>query len=287
MNTLTRSILLTIAYADIFDCALSEKEIHNKLQSSQKVPLTKLSSTLSTLTKHKKIQKIADLYCFPQRSSLPALREKRLSEYQAKLRATQKIAKFIGMLPLVEAIFLTGSVAAKNCDPDDDIDLLIITRPNSLWLVRIWCILIAEVIGRRRRPEEEHTGNKFCFNMFLETTSLGVESQFQDIYTAHEVIQASSVFKRHNVDSLFRARNNWVSSYFANVSPVKTPKYTFKSNIFLSFLNKVAFKAQLRYMNKRLTREKITLSKALFHPRPTSQKVQNNFSSRKKRFKLV
>ncbi|MEK7127252.1 MAG: nucleotidyltransferase domain-containing protein, partial [Patescibacteria group bacterium] len=55
----------------------------------------------------------------------------------SKLELAKKIISKLKNISFVEAIFVTGSVAANNATEKADIDLMVITKPNTLWLTRL------------------------------------------------------------------------------------------------------------------------------------------------------
>src|SRR3989344_8169404 len=98
--------------------------------------------------------------------------------------------KLLSLVPPVKLVGLSGSVAMLNADEDHDIDLFIITAKNRLWTGRFIILILAQLLGLRRRREDntgkdEHVAggnpltdsgvqykNKVCLNLFFDEKNL-------------------------------------------------------------------------------------------------------------------
>jgi hypothetical protein len=107
----------------------------------------------------------------------------------------------------------------KNSDKDDDIDLLIVTKKNRLWLTRLLAVLLVELVARRRRPGEKDAKDKICLNMFLDETHLGVPPKERDLFSAHEVCQLKVLWERDNLYQGFLRNNQWTKEFLPNWKP--------------------------------------------------------------------
>jgi len=179
--------------------------------------------------------------------------------------------------PFILAIFITGSLAVNNCTPNDDIDLMIISAPHTLWLSRLWSILSLSYRGLRRPSHlPEHSSPKvkdtFCDNLYLDLSNLHINEQ--NLYIAHEILQARPLHDPHHLHRKFLVQNSWVKKYLpvAYRETLKsTPPTKVISNHYLPFtyyflLNLIAFIIQYLYMFPKITHEKISLHQAFFHP---------------------
>lgn len=209
----------------------------------------------------------------------PVNRSERRKNSLAKMAFLQRYLAIITRNPFVSACFITGSLAVENCLPDDDIDLMIISRPHCLWLARAWNIV---VLGwyRLRRPSglsvhsSPKVSNKFCDNLYLDITNLQVFPH--NLYIAHEVLQAKPVFDPAGIARIFLKENSWVSRYLPVAyqqtlrslpnrnRPVRLPVLV---HFVFRFLNYLFFLLQYAYMSPKITNERIFLTQAYFHPR--------------------
>jgi hypothetical protein len=292
MNLIQKSILQTLIYADLFDCSLQKKEIFFKLQTSRKIKLQTFEKHLQTLIKSKKIGHNNNFYFIKNRQKLVGLRQDRLKIFQKKLKNINKYSNKICQCPWVETVLLTGSMAAKNCKKNDDIDLLIITSINRLWLVRLWLILLTEVMGVRRRPKDKIIKNKICLNIFLDKNVLVIPKNMQNLYTAHEIIQTQIVNDKNNTYAKFIKNNSWVKNYLANAyeNKAKTNKLSEdigRRNKFLDNFNQIFYFFQKKIMNHKISNETIDLYQAFFHPQKKDVLVLKHFQTRIKSFFLI
>jgi hypothetical protein len=101
---------------------------------------------------------------------------------------------------------LTGALAVRNAaNGDDDLDYLIVTASNRVWLARACTIVMVRLVKRR--------GIVICPNYVLAEDALAQDRE--DLFVAHEVAQMIPIYG----DSLywrFREENHWVQTYLPN-----------------------------------------------------------------------
>ncbi len=195
---------------------------------------------------------------------------------QQKLKYLQSVICHLESNPFILAIYITGSLAMCNCTPDDDIDLMFITKPNSLWLARLWNIYFLTKNQLRRPPHlPEHSStrvnNKICDNLYLDDLRISA----QNLYLAHEILQAKPVYDPFNTRRQFLLNNPWVGdflpiAYRETLKKTPTSKLITKTHWSLIFglwsLNLIAFAIQYLYMQRKITHEKVSFRQAFFHP---------------------
>ncbi|MEA3354884.1 MAG: hypothetical protein U9Q63_00140 [Patescibacteria group bacterium] len=149
--------LKAIIYADIFNYPLTKKEINKWLIQGQSLTGDLAEGQVGTakLEGLSLMGKTKSYYHLPNRSNIISLRQKRYRFSQLKLKKAKKITKILSFIPSIELIALTGALAMNNSDKNDDIDLMIVTKTNSLWLTRLLTIFILELLRSRRRPPNQ------------------------------------------------------------------------------------------------------------------------------------
>ncbi len=266
---LARAVAQTLAYSSYFHFPLSPEEVHFWLISDHPVSFSKLQPYLQPLS----------------------LQDRRRRRLLAKHTATQEVLSNqlinqVRWLPGLELVALTGSVAIGNSRRHDDIDLLIVTRPNCLWLVRPFFIFFLSRLFPRRHPgDNPHhlSDSPFCPNLWLETSSLSLPRSKRNLYTAHEVLQVKPLYDPHQTYQRFLQSNRWVSRYLTNAYTLKT--HSFKSPlprlrtplITLPF-NYLFFLLQLLYMLPKRTSEYVTPRSAFFHKKSLSSALNRYLS---------
>lgn len=215
MNASQKAILKTLAYADVFSYPLTSKEIHLFL-IGQKISLVDMVKELKAL---KNLSQKRGFFYLKNQEKIFYLRQKRKKYSQEKIKIAQKITGWLKLVPWIKMVGITGNLAMNNADKDDDIDLLILTAKNRLWLSRFSVILITELLGVRRRPGQKSVANKICLNMFLDEAHLKIPPKEQNLITAHEICQLKPLFSKDNFYQKFIQQNPWSVKFLPNWKP--------------------------------------------------------------------
>ncbi len=271
-----------LLYSDSFSSPLSSREVwfwqvHTRFSRPH---ILRLLSAFPRLHSY---------YFLPRRSSLVSLRLSRNRTSRPKWQIAAQISHSLSRIPTVLAVFVTGALAMDNSPADDDIDIMVISSPHTLWLTRFFVSLYLKLLGIRRNPHlPEHSSprvrDKICDNLWLDSGYLSIFSH--NLYLAHEILQAKCLFDRGGIYSQFLSANAWVGDYLpvayresikncppgaarsvaegARSGSLKIKNFT----VLLWPVNLLFFLVQYLYMHPRLSREKIGLGYALFHPRP-------------------
>ena len=272
MNGLESSIKKTLSYAGYFHYPLDQEELHLWLIGDKQVSKQKLNSVhTQNLTSREKL-----------------LKEKLKKISLSKVISTQKIVGILSAVPTINLVAITGSVAIGNAKEMDDIDLLIVTQRNTLWLTRPLVLLLLSIVGKRRHPNASYleAANSFCPNLWLENGSLFVPKDKQNLYTAHEVLQTMPIFDRGNTYQTFLHTNKWIKNHLANAFDTKSSKtppdndnklIIFLLGLLFFPLNSVSYLVQHLYMKPKLTKETVTLNSAYFHKINFAKKIDEHF----------
>lgn len=284
---LEEAVLKTLAYADIFNYPLKKEEIWQWLIVGSGIKKQELGTSIQDFHRAALISCRQGYYFLSGREKIAHLRQVREKWSQEKWQKAQKISRLLKIIPTVKMVAVTGNLAVKNCDKDDDIDLLIIASGGTLWLTRLLATFLLEVLGQRRHPGQTEIRNKICLNMFLDEDHLGVSSSEQDLYTAHEVVQLEPLWSRGQTYQNFLAQNLWVKNYLPNAlretkilgfKDIKRKRSLF--SIFLSPLEKLSQWLQLKYMAHHRTSEVIRPGIIRFHPQDARGWILKEYQKR-------
>ena len=204
MWLMKRAIFLALLYSDIFDYPLTKKEL-------EKWEIN-LTPSLSC-EERGRVRCKNNYYYLSNREKIIQLRQKRAIISSEKIILAEKTAQLLRRIPFIKMIAVTGALAMKNSDEQDDIDLLIITQKNRVWLTRFLATVILEFLGQRRRPKESSCGNKICLNMYLDVSKLKIPKIEQNLYSAHEVCQIKPIYNKDKIYEIFLISNSWVKRY--------------------------------------------------------------------------
>lgn len=278
------AILRTLAYADIFNYPLTSAEINRWLIS------------------HRPLRfhlRPAPYYFLPSRQPLIKLRQTRHAASLKKLALARRVGEYLKFFPTILLVAVTGALAMRNSDHNDDIDLFIVTAPHTLWLTRLLVVPLISLFFKRRQPSKisdlrsKIYRDAICMNLWLDTTALTVPQPQRSLYTAHEVAQILPIVNKNRTYQHFLSANSWINQYLPNFKIHKSLIINHKSSLLYFILNTLylilnflAFKLQYWYMRRHMTREKVSLHYAFFHPRHTAKIVLSAYYQRLRRLGL-
>ena len=124
---------------------------------------------------------------------------------QAHLEEVGPVLAQLAASPTVEAMAITGSVAAGVNDEDGDVDLLIITRPGHVWRVRALAIYLQHNV---------EGGYRICPNMVLSRDNVDVRPS---AYAARELAMMRPLKGEHVFEEMI-AHNAWFSEHLPNAA---------------------------------------------------------------------
>lgn len=252
--SLKKAIQKTINYAKNFNSEINQREIIERLISSKIYSKEEIKKNIdiNSLVKMPNIWKKNKI-----------LKAKGLANY---LKKHFKEILFLG---------ISGSVASGHPKKNDDIDLVIITKQNRLWLTRfkLRIFIFLNKIPHRKYGQKE-IKDEFCFNLWLDEKALKLPKKKQTLQSATDLIMVIPLFSKKYIYEKFLLENNWSKKYLATGYYKKTKNIRFKKkdlrvkqNYFDEVINKLFFWPQYWYMRKKITLEVINLHQAFFHKR--------------------
>ncbi len=190
----------TVAYADIFNYPLTEKEINHWLIKGD------------SLQDKSRVKKTKGFYHLIGRSKVVAIRQKRERASRRKFKFLKSILPVIKLIPFIRLVCVTGALAMNNSDADDDIDLMIVTEKNRLWLTRL--ITLLALLPWLRHGQK--IDKRLCLNLWLDESALTIPTFKRSLYSAHEVCQAKPMLDRGQTYQKFINSNKWYKHYLPN-----------------------------------------------------------------------
>lgn len=273
------AILKTLCYRDLFDYPLTEEEIAEFLVEKS-ARQKEIAHVLAQLVAEKRVEEKDGFFFLPGRKEIVNTRLVREEISEEKFIRARRFARMLRFIPWVRAVFLTGALAAGNSHKEDDIDLLVVTRKNRVWLSRLLITLLFDLLRIRRRGSKV-SGGRFCLNMFLAESALMVPDDEQNLYSAHEVVLAHPLWAKNYLHQRFLGENIWVLKHLPNVEVPQVKIKAEKSsnffgktvNFFWILIDLSAQKLQLIYMSGKRTREIVERQRILFHPIDLARKI--------------
>jgi hypothetical protein len=103
-------------------------------------------------------------------------------------------------------VAVTGSLSMNNTDEGRDVDYMIVTAPDRLWLCRALSLLVARFA--------QMEGVRLCPNYLVTTHAL--ELQERSLYVAHELAQMIPI-SGMGIYHEMRRLNRWMAAYLPNI----------------------------------------------------------------------
>lgn len=199
--------LRAVAYADVFDFAMTIPELHRYLvgEAATSGELTALLAAEPRGPLTGRVSVTNGLATLPGRERLAALRPERRRDSARAWPVARRYARAVASLPFVRMVGITGGLAAGNSVPGADIDLMVVTETDHVWLTRAGTIALVRIAAR--------DGHELCPNYFLAEHAL--ELPDRDLYAAHELAQMVPIAGPVTY-ARARAANGWVRSYLPN-----------------------------------------------------------------------
>lgn len=204
-TTLSKSILKTLLYFDIFQYPLTASEIFTHLPTNH-VTLDHVKSELTRMRDKSIIYSVSDFFSVHDNQVLGKRRIKGNQMALESLSLAQKQALFISKFPFVRAVMASGSLSKNYMDEHSDLDFFIITKPNRLWIARMLLALYQKIFLL-------NSHKYFCVNYFVDEHHLGIEEK--NLYTATELSTLIPLYGKEYYPQLMMA-NYWIKTYLPN-----------------------------------------------------------------------
>ena len=270
MDSREKAILKTLLYSNLFDYPLTKEEIYRYL-----IGLKTTEKDLYSVFKSPElpVQSKAGFFFLSGKTNLINKRKRREKISSGKLKKAEKIIRKIAVIPTIKLVGISGALAMKNSEKEDDIDIFIISEKNLVWLTRLFVVLQLILLGVYRTKNSRNNQDKICLNFLLGEERIGLDEK--NLFTAHEVAQLIPVFDRGNTYQRFLAANNWIKEYLPNISLAKKVKFKKETSIFdktfvsickALYFEKIAKALQIIYMQRGITKEKLEDGLIGLHP---------------------
>jgi hypothetical protein len=267
-----QAILTTVLYSDIFSFPLTKEELWKFLIARKKISRAEFEKSLRSLSKI--IVSQNNYYCLSGREDSIAKRIRNIPEVEKKMHRAGLIAEKLSQIPSIVFIGISGGLAVGNAQQDDDIDLVIITKKNTLFVSRLLVLSLLQQLGVRRTRKQKDTADMICVNLLFDETALSWFGNFQDIYTAREIAQMVPIFERDNTYQKFLLANSWIESFLPNIAlsslqkqGVSKKRESRFSKLFLNlFFESLTRFLQMSMMKRHRSIETVSKHVLAFHP---------------------
>ncbi len=268
-----RSVIRALKYSAVFKYPLSFYQIalYMDVRSTREA----LRSSLKSLVNKKIVEKDKETY---------KIQDSETSDWGEKMEKSKEIRDIyakkllrLKKIPWIRFLGFTGSLAASNYKDEDDIDILIITDKNRVWLTRMLVVLYLKAWGIYFSEKDQ--AGKVCPNLYLEINALSQSDDKRNVYVSAEITRIHPVINRNSSYELFLSVNSWVAKFAPNFSIYKfDPVNKSKKNL-LDVFNKCAFFTQKMYMKSPSENEIISYNKIHFNKYDKSKVIIDKYKN--------
>jgi len=213
---LTRAIVHTLAYFDLCAYPLSTSELWRYLflpsAGDEPLPVVSLAAVAGAATSQL-LQHHQGFIMLAGQSAekLVARRQANFVRSEQQWRRLRPIGRLLALVPGVRLIFVSNTLSYDNSGPDSDIDLVIVTAPGSLWLVRGICLALLSIL--KLRPGQTTNSRSVCLSFFIDTDHLDLGPTALpriDIHFAYWTEQLVPYYDAGGWFARFAEANGWV-----------------------------------------------------------------------------
>jgi len=178
-NLLINDVIRTIAYFDVFNYPLTSQQVYNFLPRNSVSPKD-IALLLEEMMEQKIIARCGEYFCLP--ASDRYIGEKRKNnEKRAKrfILYARMMTRFLKLFPFVRAVFITGSLSKNVASKESDIDFMIVTASQRLWICKT-------VLSLFRKAALFGSHKYFCTNYYVSENNFSHSEC--NIYSAIEIV---------------------------------------------------------------------------------------------------
>lgn len=215
-DNLAQAILLTVAYADIFNSPLHPTQLWRYLIGWSAQPDEVRRALKHQLQSGDHLNETKGWLHLPGRSAIVTARIAVAPRVAHLRRQAVRYGRCLATLPFVRMVALTGGLANHHpTGPRPDFDYMIITQPGFLWLVRAMALALARLTAP--------LGGRICPNYLISIHQLALP--VPGLYPAQELVRMVPLAGQ-TVYQQLRTANPWTDSFLPNAAgpPPDTPR---------------------------------------------------------------
>lgn len=216
INKIQEAIFKTLCWFDVFDYPLMLQEIWRYGFFTDKCDLAEVGSELEILLMQKRIEYLDSYYFLPERGGIVAERQKRFKFAEQKINRAAKFSRIFRFIPSIELIALGNQIGSRNMREGSDIDLLIVTKPGTIWTTRFLTAGLVKLLGVR--PTANNSKDTICLSFYATSEALNfksiAETDFHYFY--YWLAFLMPIYDRDGVYEKLMQENNWIIERLPN-----------------------------------------------------------------------
>ncbi|MBI3586621.1 MAG: hypothetical protein HY088_05795 [Ignavibacteriales bacterium] len=204
-SRLERDILKVLLYFDVFNHPVKAEEIYSFLPSNSTNPV-EIARQCQTFPLNEYIAEEQGMYFLLARKNSVHQRLEKESRAYRRWNIALVMAHIIRRFPFVRGIFVSGELSKGVASKEGDIDFVIVTAENRLWICRTLLILFKKIFLLNKKKY-------YCLNHFVSENHL--EFEVRNVYSAIEVATLKPLYNFALFEKYMNA-NSWVSEFLPN-----------------------------------------------------------------------
>lgn len=262
MNREETGIIRLLSYTELFGFPLRESEIVTYFLGDFLPERENLKNTLTKLVAQGILCYDASsrFYFFPDGFTLVGQRQKREEASRVVLSKAVRIAKFLGLLPWVKLIGVTGSLSCLGSSDKDDIDLMVVTAHKRLWLTRLIVFAFLKLLRLKKGSKKSHDFQAICINVWMDEEDLVVGTENQDLVIAYDLARVKVLVDKEEIYPKMILLNLWIADFLpmyvaefptGKVAMNQASKYSrMRWSTLLDRLEEFAYRIQLKVIRQ-------------------------------------
>lgn len=219
LNSIEKAVLKTLAYFDLSDYPLTEREAWQWLHGSQttsKIPFSEVTAALGNLLVKTRVSSARGFYFLPGREATVSTRLERYQLAERKFRRFCRVSKLLALIPFVRLVASCNTLAYSNSRDAGDLDVFLITKAGHIWTTRLIGAGLMQLLGLRPKPGQEQ--DKVCLSFAVTENSLDVKNLAidDDIYLRYWLNQLIPVYMEEKYYIKLVQENMWLRQHLPN-----------------------------------------------------------------------
>lgn len=198
------AVLRAVVYASLFDYPLTLAQLRAALVQVEADEPTVAGWWRDSPFLQAAVDYRDGLFFPAGRDDLVATRARRETLSRDLLSREHRVLRLVAGMPFVRMVAVSGSLAHLNAETSADLDLFVITAPHRVWCVTLSLLVIARLLGWRRR---------MCLNYVISEQALAITPA--DLFSANQIIHLRPI-AGHDVFARFIDANPFVRAFYPN-----------------------------------------------------------------------
>lgn len=216
LSQIEDSIIKTLCWFDVFDYPLTKEEVWRYGLFIDPLSQSQVTEALERLLGQEKIASKENFFHLLGRAQIIAERKMRYNYADLKFKRALAVTKLFRFVPSVELVAIGNLIGSHNLGAKGDIDLLVITRPGTIWATRFALTAIVKILGLR--PSREKTENTICLSFYATSEALNFEriANPEQLYFFYWLAFLTPIYDKVDFFERLQAENVWIKERLPN-----------------------------------------------------------------------